>query len=98
MDFVKENVSDDIDLEDVEIFKSMVDDCVRIDTPVYEKCQTALIALMGFACREDKDKDFEEWVQMYSNTNTEFSNSQKINYTYMKRDFDRFMSVKGGAA
>lgn len=98
LDFVKENVSDDIDSEDVEIFKSMVDDCVRIDTPVYEKCQTALIALMGFACREDKDKDFEEWVQMYSNTNTEFSNSQKINYTYMKRDFDRFMSVKGGAA
>ena len=65
------------------------EDCVRIDEPVYKECGKALIALMAYACSQDKDQDFEKWVDNYRNKSN-FSPSQKVNFTYMKQSFDNY--------
>lgn len=46
---------------------------------------------MAYACQNDKDQDFERWIENYRNK-SEFSPSQKVNYTYMKRSFDNFVA------
>ena len=56
---------------------------------MYKECRTALIALMAYACQNENDQDFEKWVQNYRNK-SDFSSSQKVNYTYMKRSFDNY--------
>ena len=91
LSFVQENANPDATEEDIELYTDMVEDCVKIDDPVYKECGTALVALMAYACQNDKDQDFEKWIENYRNK-SEFSPSQKINYTYMKRSFDNFIA------
>ena len=91
LSFVQENANPDATEEDIELYTDMVEDCVKIDDPVYKECGTALVALMAYACQNDKDQDFEKWIENYRNK-SEFSPSQKVNYTYMKRSFDNFVA------
>ena len=89
LSFVQENANPDATEEDIEFYRDMVEDCVKITDPVYKECRTALIALMAYACQNEKDQDFEKWVENYRNK-SDFSSSQKVNYTYMKRSFDNY--------
>lgn len=63
----------------------------KIDSPVYEQCQKALVALMAYACQKERDSDFEEWVKKYEKTDETFSPSQKINYMFLKNNFDNYI-------
>ena len=92
LSFVQENANPDATEEDIEFYTDMVEDCVKITDPVYNECRTALIALMAYACQNEKDHDFEKWVENYRNK-SDFSSSQKVNYTYMKRSFDNYIQV-----
>ena len=94
LSFVQKNVDEGTTEEDVELYSDMIDDCVKIDSPVYQKCKMALIALMAYACKNEKDQDFESWVNTYEDVNS-FAVSQKVNYTYMKRSFDKYIQKKG---
>lgn len=94
LSFVQKNVDESTTEEDVELYSDMIDDCVKIDSPVYQKCQMALIALMAYACKNEKDQDFESWVNTYEDVNS-FAVSQKVNYTYMRRSFDKYIQKKG---
>lgn len=89
LSFVNENADPNATEEDVELYQDMVEDCVRIDEPVYKECSKALIALMAYACSQDKDQDFEKWISNYRNKSN-FSPSQKVNFTYMKQSFDNY--------
>ena len=91
LSFVHENADPTATDEDVSLYTDMVEDCVKIDDPVYKECGMALVALMAYACQNDKDQDFERWIENYRNK-SEFSPSQKVNYTYMKRSFDNFVA------
>lgn len=91
LSFVQENANPNVTDEDINLYTDMVEDCVKIDDPVYKECGMALVALMAYACQNDKDQDFEKWIENYRNK-SEFSPSQKVNYTYMKRSFDNFIA------
>lgn len=91
LSFVQENTNPNVTDEDINLYTDMVEDCVKIDDPVYKECGMALVALMAYACQNDKDQDFERWIENYRNKSG-FSPSQKVNYTYMKRSFDNFVA------
>lgn len=91
LSFVQENANPNVTDEDINLYTDMVEDCVKIDDPVYKECGMALVALMAYACQNDKDQDFEKWIENYRNK-SDFSSSQKVNYTYMKRSFDNFIA------
>ena len=92
LDFVKNNADPSATDEDVELYTDMVEDCVKIDDPVYKECGMALIALMAYACQNDRDQEFENWIGNYRNR-SDFSPSQKVNYTYMKRSFENYIQA-----
>lgn len=92
LNFVKENYKPDANEDDISFYSDLVDDCVKIDEPVYKECHAALITLMAYACSQDKDQDFEKWIDNYK-TKSDFSPSQKTNFTYMKRSFDNYINV-----
>lgn len=101
LSFVQENADSEATNEDVEEYTDLVDYCfnhnqIKIDIPLYQKCQMALIALMAYACKHNKEDDFEKWIQKYKNQ-TNFSPSQKTNFTYMKNSFDKYVQ-KGATA
>ena len=90
LSFVQENANPDATEEDIEFYRDMVEDCVKVDEPIYQQCERAVIAIMAYACMKEQDEEFEEWIQKYKNQ-TNFSPSQKTNFTYMKNSFDKFI-------
>ena len=90
LSFVQENANPDATEEDIELYRDMVEDCVKVDEPVYQQCERAVIAIMAYACMKEQDEEFEKWIQKYKNQ-TNFSPSQKTNFTYMKNSFDKFV-------
>ena len=95
LSFVQENANPDATEEDIEFYRDMVEDCVRVDEPVYQQCEMAVIAIMAYACMKEQDEEFEKWIQRYKNQ-INFSPSQKTNFTYMKNSFDKY--VQKGAS
>lgn len=93
LNFVKENSKPDVNEDDISFYSDLVDDCVRIDEPVYKECHAALIALMAYACTKDKDQDFEKWIENYR-YKSDFNTSQDVNYAYMKRSFDNYIQAE----
>ena len=89
VEFVKENTELDVDSEDIALYKDMLEGIVPITSQLYLKCYKALIALMAEACDEDKDNEFADWVQNHKYDSDKFSTSQRVNYLYFKRDFDK---------
>lgn len=96
LSFVQKNVNPEAIEEDIEFYRDMVEDCVKVDEPVYQQCERAVIAIMAYACMKEQDEEFEKWIQRYKKQ-TNFSPSQKVNYTYMKNSFDNFVQ-KGATA
>lgn len=96
LSFVQENANPNATEEDIEFYRDMVEDCVRVDEPVYQQCERAVIAIMAYACTKEQDEEFEKWIQKYKNQ-TNFSPSQKTNFTYMKNSFDKYIQ-KGATA
>ena len=93
LSFVQENVNPDVTEEDVDEYTDLVDYCfnhnqIKIDIPLYQKCQMALIALMAYACSNNREDDFEKWIKKYQ-SQTNFSLSQKDNYVHMKESMDK---------
>lgn len=96
LSFVQENANPDATEEDIEFYRDMVEDCIKVDEPVYQQCERAVIAIMAYACTKEQDEEFEKWIQKYKNQ-TNFSPSQKTNFTYMKNSFDKYVQ-KGATA
>lgn len=96
LSFVQENANPAATEDDIEFYRDMVEDCVRVDEPVYQQCERAVIAIMAYACTKEQDEEFEKWIQKYKNQ-TNFSPSQKTNFTYMKNSFDKYVQ-KGATA
>lgn len=87
LSFVQANVNSDIAEEDVSLFSDMIDDYIKIDSPIYKKCKTALVALLAYAFDKNKVDEFEQWIQKIKDK-TDFSPIQKTNYLFMKNSFD----------
>lgn len=97
LSFVQENANPEATDEDIDTYSDLVDYCfdhngIEVNAPIYQQCQTALIALMAYACENESEDKFEEWIKKYKNTK-KFSPSQKVNYDFMKRSFDKMANA-----
>ena len=95
VEFVNQNTDLNVDVEDIALYKDMVEDSIHITSPLYQKCYKALIALMAEACETEMDEEFGEWIHKHENEDSNYSNNQRVNYLYFKRDFDRAVSAIG---
>ena len=95
VEFVKQNTELNVDVEDIALYKDMVEDSIHITSPLYQKCYKAVIALMAEACENEMDEEFGEWIHKHENEDNNYSNNQRVNYLYFKRDFDRAVSAIG---
>lgn len=93
LQFVQDNVSENVSELDINDYEQDLEDIVRISSPIYQKCKTALIAIMAYVYKTQKDVEFSEWMKEYQNEKTDFSSSQKTNYTYIKKDFDNYCAA-----
>ena len=88
LEFVKENANPDATEEEVGLYTDILNDLtVEVDnntTLLDERNLPSLIALVGYACENDKDLD--EWLVDYFATHTKYELNQKNNFLHMKND------------
>lgn len=91
LNFIKEDITNDVIESDIKFYDDLVQESIKITSELYKSCQPALIALTSYACVEDKHVEFDEWLRKYVEKDMKFSPSQKVNYTYLKRDFEKYL-------
>ena len=93
LDFIKENVSIDIDEKDLECFEDTLDVLtVEVDnnSKLLESSNIkSLLAMVAYSFK--KDEDLDEWFPDYFSRNDDYFTDQKENFLYMKEDFDRYL-------
>lgn len=92
LSFVRENVSQNITQEDIELYKDCLNDLtlnVDNNTKLLDKQnQPSLIAIVAYACVNDIYPD--EWFAGYFERSSNYIRNQRDNYLYMKADLDKF--------
>lgn len=98
LDFVRNNVSQDVENDDIELFESSFEDyTVGVDnnTVFLERGNhQSLIAITAYAYMVEKDIYMEEWLCDYFKRNSDYIKDQQQNYRHMKEDFDKFCQKK----
>lgn len=99
LEFVQKIVSRDISDEDIEEYQEFMDAFVDINSDLYKQCSMALMALTAYAYRCEKDIELGEWMQNCQSRKWQnLSPSQEVNFKYMKRNFDNYVSAVSASA
>lgn len=93
LDFVKENVNEDITEEDIkcyeEDFEILTLD-VKNDNKLLEKCnRNSIIAMIAYSYKEDKPID--EWFVKFFEENNTYIENQKDNFLHMKDNLNKYL-------
>lgn len=89
-DFIKENVKENVDDVDMEIYAGMLDDCVKIDSPIHKKeNMPSLLAMIAYGVEKNKDESLCNWLTEYAKNATGFIAMQKQNYLHMLSSFQK---------
>ena len=52
----------------------------------------SLLAVVAYACNEDKDYYMEEWFEKFANNHNTYIVNQKENFEMMKDSFENYLS------
>lgn len=89
-DFIKENVKENVGDVDMEIYMGMLDDCVKIDSPIHKKeNMPSLLAMIAYGVEKNKDESLCNWLTEYAKNATGFITMQKQNYLHMLSSFQK---------
>ena len=93
LDFVRKELGNNKTEEDVEFYKDLVEDTVRVGSTLYNLGLAALITICAYACDKDKDREFEQWAAEREKAVMPVEKTDEENYTYLKNDFDKFLAA-----
>ena len=96
LDFVQETVDPAVDMEDIAMYKSFLDDYVRDNSYVKPVGNTVLIALLTYAYNLDKDNEFSEWIDKIGRKECKYSPNDSTNFKFLKSDFDKYLEGLDG--
>ena len=91
--FVKKNVNPYITEEDIELYSDILDGLtLEVDNNtklLNDDNRPSLLALVGYACKNDIDLD--DWIKQWFISNTTYLLDQRKNYEIMKDNLSKYM-------
>ena len=94
LDFIRENVSEDVTEEDIAFYQDMLDDLtLNVDNSsklLNKENVHSLLAIIAYSCRNDIDLD--DWLVDYFAHNTTYIKNQKQNYITMVNGLNKYIS------
>lgn len=98
LDFVKKNVDQNFESEDIELFEETFNDyTINVNNNsslLRQENRRSFIALTAYAFLNELDNYMEEWMIQYFTIHKSFISDQKENYLYMKKDLDNYIQLK----
>lgn len=98
LDFVKKNVDQNFESEDIELFEETFNDyTINVNNNsslLRQENRRSFIALTAYVFLNELDNYMEEWMIQYFTIHKSFISDQKENYLYMKKDLDNYIQLK----
>lgn len=96
LNFVKENVSEEITQEDIEFYKDCLNDMTKdIDkeSRILDKYNLpSMLCLTAHSILNETDQILEEWLNCFAKESKNYIKDQKKNYEYIRDKFDLYVS------
>ena len=96
LEFVKENVNSEINNDDIELYNDCLDSMtIELDQNnrlLNKQNKPSLLAVVAYACNEDKDYYIEKWFEKFANNHNTYIVNQKENFKMMKDSFENYLS------
>lgn len=94
--FAQAEVDPSIEMEDVVMYKDFFDDYVRDDSHVKTVGNAVLVAMLAYAFQIERDDDLSDWLDIIGKRDDRYSQNDHTNFTYFKRDFDKYLAGLDG--
>ena len=98
INFIKENVKEDVIEDDIEFYKSLLEDwSVEVDNSsklLDEGNMKSLLAAIAYSVENELDEEVPAWMVSFFDRNSTYIENQKKNYTYMINDLNEFIRNK----
>lgn len=98
LEFIQENVKEDVIDEDIELYKIQLEDwTVEVDNSsklLEPENMNSLLAVVAYSFETNIDLEIPEWMVSFFNRNSTYIKDQKENYTYMVNDIGEFLRHK----
>lgn len=98
LDFIRENVKEDVIEDDIEFYKSLLEAwSVKVDNSsklLDEGNMKSLLAAIAYSVENELDEEVPAWMVSFFDRNSTYIKNQKENYTYMINDLNKFIRNK----
>ena len=98
LEFIKENVKEDVIEDDIEFYKSLLEDwSVEVDNSsklLDHGNNNSLLAVIAYSIENELDEEIPAWMMSFFKRNDTYIKDQKENYTYMVNDLSEFLRHK----
>ena len=98
LEFIKENVKEDVIEDDIELYKSLLEDwSVEVDNSsklLEPGNNNSLLAVIAYSIENELDEEIPAWMMSFFKRNDTYIKDQKENYTYMVNDLSEFLRHK----
>ena len=98
LEFIKENVKEDVIEDDIEFYKSLLEDwSVEVDNSsklLDPGNNNSLLAVIAYSIENELDEEIPVWMVSFFERNDTYIKDQKENYTYMVNDLSEFLRHK----
>ena len=78
------------------MYKDFFDDYVRDDSHVKTVGNAVLVAMLAYAFKIERDNDLSDWLDIIGKRDDRYSQNDHTNFTYFKRDFDKYLAGLDG--
>lgn len=96
LEFVKHNVYENADPDAVELYKTSLNDYMaKLDEDAkqaVDKNIQSFVALVAYAYDKEEDESVSDWLVDFTNRRNKYNENQKLNYLFMKQDFEHYLS------
>ena len=91
LEFIKKEADPEAEIDDIELYDDIAYNEITVDSGVNNAGRTVIDTLLAYSFKIERDKEFLTWANKVCKAGRTYSQSDKINYTYLKREFDAYV-------
>lgn len=91
LEFIKKEADPEAEIDDIELYDDIAYNEITVDSGVNNAGRTVIDTLLAYSFKIERDKEFLTWANKVCKSGRTYSQSDKINYAYLKREFDAYV-------
>ena len=91
LEFIQKEADPEAEIDDIELYDDIAYNDISVDSGINNAGRTVVDALLAYSFKIERDKEFLTWANQICKAGRTYSQSDKINFVYLKREFDTYV-------